>query len=395
MSGRRRRILFDQTQNERGRLDTTYSELGELLRDNDYDVEPYTEFMILEKNLKGVDVMVFGCPNSSKIRPPEIEALKKFVRNGGGLMLLSLSGGDRGLMNNMSQISEEFGISFDNTAVKDERSNAGLPTMPIITDIAAHMVTEDVSDLLIPSACSLRVSDKAVVLASTSEMAEPAQVPVIAIAEPGKGRLMCVGSYEVFRRGGGLKHKGNKIFALNAFKWLSGQMRMVKPSAVAKEQKKGGEGPKKGAPTMEQKKVDEFEATLRRLVNAVFDLQKDIEKVREHVSKVDGNIELLRDQFQDFAEKTQQQLGVMIPAKQFKTADEHRISDIESDIKALKKEIKSVEQLREHVEQRHTSGAMNNDTYTEQVGKLDARLKNLKKKLDKKKKELKELQSGE
>ncbi|MHA2361536.1 MAG: hypothetical protein ACXAB6_06365, partial [Candidatus Thorarchaeota archaeon] len=94
MSGRRKRVLFDQTQNERGRLDTTYSELGKLLRDNDFDVEPYTEFMIMTKNIKDADVIVFGCPNSSKIRPTEIDALTKFVKQGGGLLLLSLSGGD-------------------------------------------------------------------------------------------------------------------------------------------------------------------------------------------------------------------------------------------------------------------------------------------------------------
>ncbi|MHA2353012.1 MAG: hypothetical protein ACXABX_07825, partial [Candidatus Thorarchaeota archaeon] len=60
MSGRRKKVFFDQTQNERGRLESTYSELGQLLRDNDFDVEAYTEFMILAKNLKGVEVMVFG-----------------------------------------------------------------------------------------------------------------------------------------------------------------------------------------------------------------------------------------------------------------------------------------------------------------------------------------------
>ena len=394
MSGRRSKIYFDQTQNERGRLDTTYSELGELLTDNDFDVETYSEFMILAKNLKGVDVIVFACPNSSKIRPQEVDALKKFVRNGGGLMLLSLSGGDRGLMNNLSQVTEDFGITFDNTAVKDERSNAGLPTMPIITDIKSHVVTEDVNDLLIPSACSLRIADKAVAIATTSEMAEPAKAPIVAIAEPGKGRVMCIGSYEVFRRGGGLKHKGNKVFAVNAFKWLSGEMRMTKPSVVAKEQMAKDEK-EPAARAADTKQMAEFEATLRRLVNAVFDLQKDISKVKEHVAKVDGNIEMLRDQFQDFAEKTQDQLGVMIPAKQFKTAEEHKTADVESDIKALKKEISSVEQLKEHVEQRHTSGAMTKETYEEQVSKLDARLKSLTKKMDKKQKELNDLKGDE
>lgn len=382
-------IYFDQTQNERGKLESTYSELGKLLRDNDFDVEPYTEFMILAKNLKDVDVIVFGCPNSSKIRPPEIDVLKKYVEKGGGLMLLSLSGGDRGLMNNMSQISEEFGITFANTAVKDERSNAGLPTMPIIIDIVSHPSTEDVDDILLPSACSLRLEGKATALAFTSEMAEPPKAPVIAVAESGKGRVMCIGSYEVFRRGGGLKHKGNKTFAENAFKWLSGQMEMTKPSSVVKAQQKQE---KKEAET-QGAVSDEFEKTLRRLVNAVFDLQKDISKIKEQVGNVDTNIEMLRDQFQDFAEKTQQQLGVMIPAKQFQTKEENKTADVETDIKGLMSEIKSVEQLRDHVEQRHSSGAMPKDTYTEQIEKLDARLLNLEKKLVKKQQELAELKS--
>lgn len=345
--------------------------------------------MILGKNIKDAEVLVFGCPNSSKIRPAEIEVLQKFVKNGGGLMLLSLSGGDRGLMNNMSKISGEFGITFENTAVKDERNNAGLPTMPIISDVVAHPVTEDVSDLLIPSACSLKVTGDAMAIAKTSDTADPGKASVIAIAEVGKGRIMCIGSYEVFRRGGGLKHKGNSVFALNAFRWLGGDIQMAKPSAVVKEQEKKGK--EKETPEEESAVSLEVENTLKRLVNAVFDLQKDISKVKDQVSNVDKNIEMLRDQFQDFAEKTQQQFGIMIPAKQFKTADESKLASIESDLKALKKEMKSVEELRKHIEKRHESGAMPDDAYTEQVAKLDAQIESLMKKIDTKEKELENL----
>ncbi len=392
LSGRRKKILFDQTQNERGRLDSTYSELGRLLKDNDFDIEAYTEFMILAKNLKDADVMVFGCPNSSKLRPAEIDVLKKFVLDGGGLILLSLSGGDRGLMNNLSKITSEFGISFENTAVKDDRVNAGLPTMPIISDIISHPSMEDVNDLLIPSACSLKVTDNATALAVTSETADPGKVAVVAIVEPGKGRIMCVGSYEVFRKGGGLKHKGNKAFAVNAFRWLSGEFQMTMPSSVVTEQDKATkEKVIEADPTVSA----ELEKTLKRLVNAVFDLQKDISKVKEQVSNVDHNVELLRDQFQDFAEKTQHQLGVMIPAKQFKTADESKITAIEGDLKALKKEFKSVEQLRKHIEQRQSSGAMTEESFAEQVEKLDARSTSLKKKMNKKQSELEELKQSE
>jgi len=388
LSGRRKKILFDQTQNERGRLESTYSELGQILRDSDYDVEAYTEFMILAKNLKDADVIIFGCPNSSKIRPAEIEVLQKYVKNGGGLMLLSLSGGDRGLMNNMSKISGDFGITFENTAVKDERSNAGLPTMPIIKNLASHPITEDVSDLLVPSACSLKVSGKAMAIAQTSDTADPGNAAVVAIAEEGKGRVMCIGSYEVFRKGGGLKHRGNATFALNAFRWLTGDVQMVKPSAVVKEQKKDGSEQFQEKPSEESMVSAEFEKTLKRLVNAVFDLQKDISKVYDQVSDVDNNIEMLRNQFQDFAERTQQQLGIMIPSKQFKTPEENKSASLEADLKALRKEMKSVEDLRKHIEKRHESGAMPEEAYTEQVGKLEAQIKSLKKKIDSTEKDL-------
>jgi hypothetical protein len=344
-------------------LESTYSQLGELLQNNDFDVEAYTEFMILAKNLKEADVMVFGCPNSSKIRPAEIDVLQKYVKNGGGLMLLSLSGGDRGLMNNMSKISGEFGVTFENTAVKDERNNAGLPTMPIIQDIVAHPTTEDVSDLLVPSACSLKVTGKATALAITSDTADPGKAPVVAIAEIGKGRVMCIGSYEVFRRGGGLKHKGNATFAVNAFRWLSGELQLAKPSAIVKEQEKTDKKKiAKKADDEDAVVTAEFEKTMKRLVNAVFDLQKDISKVKEQ--------------------------GIMIPAKQFKTADESKSAALEADLKALKKEMKSVEDLRKHIESRHSSGAMPDDAYTEQVAKLDSQIKNLKKKIDQKENEI-------
>jgi hypothetical protein len=392
MSSRRTKVFFDQTQNERGRLDSTFSHLGELLKDNDFDVEPYTEFMILAKKIEKAQVIVFGCPNSSKLRPAEIDVLKRYVEKGGGLLLLSLSGGDRGLMNNLSKLAESFGISFDNTAVKDDRNNAGIPTMPIISDITAHPITEDVKDLVYPSGCTLKVLGKATEIAKTSEMAEPAQQPIIAIVEHRKGRVVCAGSYEIFRTGGGFDNEGNKTFALNVFRWLTGEVRYASPSKIAK----GEKGTAMDTTPAEVSSVSstlyqEMEKTLRRLVNAVFDLQKDVGRVREQVKNVDGNMTKLREQFQDFAEKTQQQMGMIIPAKQFESEEESRIAELESDFKAIEREISSVQQLRDHVEERHSSGAMPTETYTEQAEKLDKRIKSLESRLKKKKKELEKI----
>ncbi|MCK5150182.1 MAG: hypothetical protein KAQ65_00015 [Candidatus Thorarchaeota archaeon] len=389
MSGRRTLVYFDQTQNERGRLDSTYSDLAKLLKDNDYDVEAYTEFMILPKNLENAKVMVLGCPNSSKVRQAEIDTLKKFVKQGGGLFLLSLSGGDRGLMNNMSKISKLFGITFENTAVKDDRNNAGLPTMPLIDSFTNHPLTSDIKDILLPSACTLKVTEKASIVAKTSETADPPSQPVIAAAQFGKGRVVCVGTYEIFRRGGGFKHKGNKKLALNSFRWLCGITLDVPVDEEEPEEKIVTS--RKKASQKGEVASKEMEQTLRRLVNAVFDLQKDIGKLGPQITSVEKNIESLRDQFQDFAEKTQDQLGVMIPSRQFQSEEENKTEELEKDIKSLQSELKSVEQLKDHIDQRHSSGAMSRETFDEQAEKLEQRAENLVKKILKKEKELEAL----
>jgi len=391
LSSRRKRVVFDQTQSERGRLDSTYSQLGQLLRDNDYDVESYTEYMIMAKKLEGIDVFVLACPNSSKLRPAEIDALRKFVQDGGGLMMLSLSGGDKGLMNNMSLLSKNFGIEFDNTAVKDERDNAGLPTLLMITGLVPHAITENAKNILLPSSCTLRLSGKAVVIATTSGAADPSNQPVVAAAEFERGRVICVGSYEVFRRGGGLKNEGNSVFATNCFGWLSGQVHLAKPSQVVAAQAKTEETRAKAAEVTETTQAAETDKTLRRLVNAVIDLQKDIARLAENTSRVEKSIEGLRGQFQDFSEKIQQQLGLMVPAKQFQTEEENRIAEAKADIESIEMEIRSVRQLRDHIEKKLSAGTLTREAYDEQMQKMDERLGSLDRRLAEKKEELEKL----
>ncbi len=394
MSTRRKKILFDQTQNERGRIDSTYAELADLLRNNDFDVEAYSEFMLIPKTLAGVDVIVFGCPNSSKLRPTEIDTIKKFVQEGGGLMLLSLSGGDKGLMNNMSMLSKEFGIEFENTAARDERNNAGLPTMLLVREIVKHPAIEGVNELLIPSPCTLRVAAGATTIATTSSTADPPKAPLIAVAEYEKGRVMCIGSYEVFRRGGGMRCEDNIVFAISAFRWLSADVRMARPSALAGVRVRA-EMPER-TPTMPpatptQVTSTEMEQAIKRLVNTVFDLQKSITQLSENVSQIGTNIEQLRSQFREFAERTQQQLGLVIPARQFASESEAQTVRLQEEIRSLEAEISAIDRLREHLIERHTSGAIPRETYEEQIQKLDIRRQDLVKRLEKKR----QGQSGE
>lgn len=383
----RKLAFFDETQNERGKLDSTYSDLGKLLRDNGFDVQPYTEYMILPDEIERADVMVFGCPNSSKLRREEIAALEKFVENGGGLILLSLSGGDKGLMNNQTKLSQKFGIGFQNTAVKDSRNNAGLPTMVIIDNVVDHPITKDVNELLYPSGCSLQTASEAIPIATTSGTGDPANEPVAAVTEHGEGRVLCIGSYEIWRNGGGIQHQGNKAFAVNAFNWLTAQVPLK--ADVAREELEEPMNKAKSEPVGEYGKIaKDTENALRRLISTVFELQDSIEKTQERVSAVNENIENLREEFKSFAESTQSQLGLVIPTEQFKSHETSTRENIEDEIKSIEKEMDSITKLKDHLENRHSSGAISKEVFEEQTEKLAKRLKGLEKRLDKKQREL-------
>lgn len=383
----RKLAFFDETQNERGKLDSTYSELGKLLRENGFDVQSYTEYMILPDEIEKADVMVFGCPNSSKLRKEEIDVLEKFVKNGNGLVLLALSGGDKGLMNNQNKLSQKFGISFQNTAVKDDRNNAGLPTMVIIDNVVDHPITEGVNDLLYPSGCSLKNSKDAVPIAITSGTGDPANAPIAVITGYGDGRVLCIGSYEIWRNGGGIKHQGNKTFALNAFRWLAAQEKPRKPASQKKPEGK--------IRNTESESVEEYnkvakdtENALKRLISTVFDLQDDIEEMSESLSGVNDNIENLREEFKTFAESTQSQLGLVIPTEQFRSHEAGTKEGLEGEIKSIEKEMDSINKLKEHLESKHTSGAISKDVFKEQTEKLTKRLEGLEKRLSEKQDEL-------
>ncbi|MGV9170498.1 MAG: DUF4350 domain-containing protein, partial [Promethearchaeia archaeon] len=365
----------------------TYSELGKLLRENGFDVQSYTEYMILPDEIEKADVMVFGCPNSSKLRKEEIDVLEKFVKNGNGLVLLALSGGDKGLMNNQNKLSQKFGISFQNTAVKDDRNNAGLPTMVIIDNVVDHPITEGVNDLLYPSGCSLKNSKDAVPIAITSGTGDPANAPIAVITGYGDGRVLCIGSYEIWRNGGGIKHQGNKTFALNAFRWLAAQEKPRKPASQKKPEGK--------IRNTESESVEEYnkvakdtENALKRLISTVFDLQDDIEEMSESLSGVNDNIENLREEFKTFAESTQSQLGLVIPTEQFRSHEAGTKEGLEGEIKSIEKEMDSINKLKEHLESKHTSGAISKDVFKEQTEKLTKRLEGLEKRLSEKQDEL-------
>ncbi len=223
-------IAFDVAHKPRGRIDENFTELKDFLNANGFECYNFLEAPITQTSLKPYDVLVFVCPDFSKISPLEISEINNWVsKDGGGLLLLSHAGGDRGRNSNLSELSQNFGMAFENDQVLDETYNLGMENMPIITSfIPPHPITNGLSSICFRSGCSLIVLGNAISIVSSNETSEPFSSPLICVSEPDNGRVCAIGSYEIFRDkiGCGFNSDDHASLAFNIFRWLVSEHRI-------------------------------------------------------------------------------------------------------------------------------------------------------------------------
>lgn len=218
-------IAFDEAHKERGNLSTNFKTLSNQLNENGFTCYPYAEFPIAKNNLAPFDILVLACPDNAKFSKQEIETIVNWVKEeGGGLLMLSHAGGDKGRRTNLSELAEQFGIIFENDQVLDKVNNMGVENLPLITNFGfPHPITEDVSSICYRAGCSLTISNMSVTPAvSSSADAVPIESPLILSTEMGEGRIVAIGSYELFRDniGGGINEEPHSKLSLNIFNWL-------------------------------------------------------------------------------------------------------------------------------------------------------------------------------
>ena len=231
------KIAFDVGHKPRGKLDENLTELRDFLNANDFMCYNFLETPITHTSLEPFDILVFVCPDFAKISSMEISEINTWVRNdGGGLLLLSHAGGDRGRNSNLSELSQMYGIVFENDQVLDETYNIGMENMPIITSlIPPHPITNSISSICYRSGCSLSVLGNSISIISSNETSEPFSSALVCVSEPDKGRVCAIGSYELFRDrvGGGFSNDEHPNFAFNIFSWLISDYRMELHSSGA------------------------------------------------------------------------------------------------------------------------------------------------------------------
>jgi hypothetical protein len=223
-------IAFDVAHKPRGKLDENLNELRDFLNANEFICYNYLETPVTQLSLRPFDILVFVCPDFAKISSMEITEIVNWVKeDGGGLLLLSHAGGDKGRNSNLSELSQQFGMAFENDQVLDETYNLGIENMPIITSfIPPHPITSGINSLCFRSGCSLTVLGSAFSIASSNDTSEPFSTPLICVSEVEMGRVCTIGSYEMFRDkvGGGFGYEDHPNLVYNLFNWLISDYRM-------------------------------------------------------------------------------------------------------------------------------------------------------------------------
>ena len=241
-------VAFDEAHKERGKLSTNFKSLSSILNENGFTCYPYAEFPIARNNLAPYDILVLGCPDNAKFSKQEIETIVNWVTNeGGGLLMLSHAGGDKGRRSNLSELAEQFGIIFENDQVLDKVNNMGVENLPLITNFGfPHPISEGISSICYRAGCSLTISNMSVTpVVSSSADSEPVESPLILSTEMGEGRIVAIGSYEMFRDNiaGGISEGSHAQLILNVFNWLKTSKREeVRSEAEASTTQNGYQG---------------------------------------------------------------------------------------------------------------------------------------------------------
>ncbi len=206
-------VLFDDTKDETAGnadwvIDGAYSDWADALRNEGYIVESLDSGSITSDALNGVNVFVIPEPQD-EFTSEEITAIKTFVNNGGGLVLIAdHSGSDRNnnghdsphIYDNNFGVSD-FGFTFNlDQFSEDPISNVNHTIYPELTDGVSQI------GIWAGSSISITDSQKAKGVIFTNDGSKI----VVVGAEVGNGRVAAIGDSSPFDDGSG--HPGNHLY---------------------------------------------------------------------------------------------------------------------------------------------------------------------------------------
>lgn len=249
------RIVFSSCHNEYlriGKVGTAYigpnsgrfdwTKLAKLLVESGFDIAILDRGLISKKALKEADILVLGQPESyfyhSKppksrtttdsdkwgiLKPNEIEAIKEFVTEGGGLLLLQEKHSQR-RGNNLNDLANMFGIEFQDDMVECDDHYQHDQGWVFVRTTEHPLFEGGITKIVYFNGCSSLVKPPAKAVGFSSEQAEPPNAPLITVCRYNKGKVVAMGDATLFSEWGlGPENEfreSHARFIYNLFSWL-------------------------------------------------------------------------------------------------------------------------------------------------------------------------------
>jgi len=218
------------------------------LGEDNYDIEyiDKNEGPIDFEKLEDFDILFMGniqhTPKNKndKFTPKELIAIKRFIGEGGGLLLTSSDGGDRDIPMKEGSIRVLYKITgvqrFWNGIVNESSGNFLVNKQSlVITELFAHPITKGISQLVLPNCTFFSIAEEDLEdLIVTSEkstfryyiddtIGDTGPVPICIASTFHKGRSITLGSSDFMIEDSdlGIDSGDNLKFLDNIIKWLS------------------------------------------------------------------------------------------------------------------------------------------------------------------------------
>jgi len=251
-------ICFDQSHNNKLTIEnTTFADFIQYLFDSDFKLGKI-EAGITYKKLNKYDLFIIGVPNLTPLDSYEINDLVKYVKDGGSILVINDGGGDYENKNNLTELTKNFGISFNSDTLFDNKNFSKDNSHPIIKDFKSHFITRDVSHIIHSNGCTLTIDksiedDKIDVnsIAFSSENTSwhrfftgegwqdksEQHLPIIGVIHYYLGKVAVIGNLSIFsslNKSYGIKSAENLKLVSNMISWLlnkagSEEEQLIKP----------------------------------------------------------------------------------------------------------------------------------------------------------------------
>ncbi len=196
--------------------DSSLEAAARALADRDFTVAAHTDGRLGADALAGAGVLVIAHPSDPKwegtvgggtptLGGDEIDAIERFVTDGGGLIVLGETEQEK-YGNNLNELLDRFGIQIENTTVQDYEHHSEAPSW-ILADLGSGTNGSGglVSDLTarVETACfyragTLSTTNGATVVARTHESANLPNAALVAVTGHGRGRVAVLSDSDLF-----------------------------------------------------------------------------------------------------------------------------------------------------------------------------------------------------